>query len=49
VCEAMLRGQSAAQAGAALGIRASSVQTYRKRAYAKLGVSTLTGLFQRLL
>ena len=49
VCEAMLRGQSAAQAGAALGIRASSVQTYRKRAYAKLGISTLTGLFQRLL
>lgn len=49
VCEALLRGHSAAAVAGQLGIRATSVQTYRKRAYAKLGVSSLTGLFQRLL
>jgi DNA-binding CsgD family transcriptional regulator len=49
VCEAMLRGRSAAEAAHALGIRTSSAQTYRKRAYAKLGVATLPELFQRLL
>jgi DNA-binding CsgD family transcriptional regulator len=49
VCDAMLRGRSAAEAAAALGIRASSAQTYRKRAYAKLSVASLPELFQRLL
>ena len=49
VCQALLRGESAAEVATMLGIRTSSVQTYRKRAYAKLGVSNLTGLFQRLL
>ena len=49
VCQSLLRGQSAAEVAAALGIRATSVQTYRKRAYAKLGVSGLAELFQRLL
>ena len=49
VCEAMLRGRSAAEAAQALGIRVSSAQTYRKRAYAKLGVASLPELFQRLL
>lgn len=49
VCQALLRGHSAAEVAASLGIRPTSVQTYRKRAYAKLGVSSLAGLFQRLL
>ena len=49
VCQALLRGENTAEVATALGIRASSVQTYRKRAYAKLGVSSLAGLFQRLL
>jgi DNA-binding CsgD family transcriptional regulator len=49
VCQALLRGETAVEVAVALGIRASSVQTYRKRAYAKLGVSGLSGLFQRLL
>ena len=49
VCTALLRGQSAPDAAAALGIRVSSVQTYRKRAYAKLGIGSLPELFQRLL
>jgi DNA-binding CsgD family transcriptional regulator len=49
VCAALLRGRSSTEVAATLGIRVSSVRTYRKRAYAKLGVSSLTGLFQRLL
>lgn len=49
VCESLLRGRSAPEVAAALGIRVSSVQTYRKRAYAKLGVSSLPELFHRLL
>jgi DNA-binding CsgD family transcriptional regulator len=49
VCQALLRGETTAEVAVALGIRASSVQTYRKRAYAKLRVSNLAGLFQRLL
>jgi DNA-binding NarL/FixJ family response regulator len=49
VCQALLRGENTAEVALALGIRSSSVQTYRKRAYAKLGISSLAGLFQRLL
>ena len=49
VCGALLRGRTAAEVAAALGIRVSSVQTYRKRAYAKLGAASLAELFQRLL
>jgi DNA-binding CsgD family transcriptional regulator len=49
VCESLLRGRSAPEVAVALGIGVSSVQTYRKRAYAKLGVSSLPELFQHLL
>jgi DNA-binding CsgD family transcriptional regulator len=49
VCRALLRGRSSPEIASALGVRVSSVQTYRKRAYAKLGVATLPELFQRLL
>jgi DNA-binding CsgD family transcriptional regulator len=49
VCELLLRGRSAPEVAAALGIRVSSVQTYRKRAYAKLGICSLRELFQHLL
>jgi DNA-binding CsgD family transcriptional regulator len=49
VCNALLRGSSAPQVAGALGLRVSSVHTYRKRAYAKLGVGSLPELFQRLL
>lgn len=49
VCTALLRGRTAPEVAARLGIRVSSVQTYRKRAYAKLGVASLPQLFQRLL
>jgi DNA-binding CsgD family transcriptional regulator len=49
VCSALLRGRASPQIADELGIRVSSVQTYRKRAYAKLGVGTLPELFQRLL
>lgn len=49
ICGALLRGDTASEAAAALGLRVSSAQTYRKRAYAKLGVSSLPELFQRLL
>jgi DNA-binding CsgD family transcriptional regulator len=49
VCTALLRGRTAPEVAAALGVRVSSIQTYRKRAYAKLGVGSLPELFQRLL
>jgi DNA-binding CsgD family transcriptional regulator len=49
VCNALLRGSSAPQVADALGVRVSSVHTYRKRAYAKLGIGSLPELFQRLL
>ena len=49
VCRALLRGRSSPEIARSLGLRTSSVQTYRKRAYAKLGVATLPELFQRLL
>ena len=49
VCCALLRGRTAPQVATALGVRVSSVHTYRKRAYAKLGIASLPELFQRLL
>jgi DNA-binding CsgD family transcriptional regulator len=49
VCESLLRGRSAPEVAAVLGIRVCSVQTYRKRAYTKLGVSSLPELFNQLL
>ncbi|MFT8246674.1 helix-turn-helix transcriptional regulator [Roseomonas sp. BN140053] len=44
VCAASVLGATAEEIAATLGLRASSVITYRKRAYAKLGVSSSTGL-----
>jgi DNA-binding CsgD family transcriptional regulator len=49
VCGALLRGRSAPEVAADLGLRVSSVHTYRKRAYAKLAIGSLPELFQRLL
>jgi DNA-binding CsgD family transcriptional regulator len=49
VCEALLRGRRAPEIAAALGIRVSSVQTYRERAYAKAGVASLLELFQHVM
>ena len=49
VCGALLRGRTAPQVATALGVRVSSVHTYRKRAYSKLGIASLPELFQRLL
>lgn len=49
VCAALLRGRSSSEIAEALGIEASSVKTYRKRAYAKLGLHTLPELFLALL
>ena len=49
VCASLLRGRSAPEVAADLGLRVSSVHTYRKRAYAKLGIGSLPELFQRLL
>jgi len=48
-CTALLRGGTAPEVAGALGLRVSSVHTYRKRAYAKLGIGSLPELFQRLL
>lgn len=47
VCAALLCGNSAKQAALHLGIEASSVVTYRKRAFLKLGVATLRELLRR--
>lgn len=49
VCSELLRGRASPEIAVLLGVRVSSVQTYRKRAYAKLGVANLPELFQRLL
>jgi DNA-binding CsgD family transcriptional regulator len=49
VCGALLRGDTSPEVAATLGLRVSSVHTYRKRAYAKLVVGSLPELFQRLL
>lgn len=45
VCLGILSGQKSEAIAADLGIAASSVITYRKRAYGKLGVTSRTGLF----
>lgn len=45
VCLGILSGQKAEIIAAELGVAASSVVTYRKRAYAKLGVASRAGLF----
>ena len=45
VCEGVLAGQKAEAIAHSLGVAATSVITYRKRAYAKLGISSRAGLF----
>ncbi len=45
VCEAMLSGKKAEAIGYELGIAASSIVTYRKRAYDKLGIYSRAQLF----
>lgn len=47
VCAALLCGQSAKEAAASLGVEPSSVITYRKRAFLKLGVSSHFELTRR--
>lgn len=49
VCAGLLGGTSAREIAARLGIGIASVQTYRKRAYRKLGVGGLPALFHLLL
>ncbi len=49
VCSALLAGAPSREIAARLGIGLASVQTYRKRAYRKLGVGSLPELFARLL
>ncbi|WP_278923986.1 MULTISPECIES: helix-turn-helix transcriptional regulator [Pseudophaeobacter] len=45
VCVGILSGQKAEVIAADLGVAPSSVVTYRKRAYAKLGITSRAGLF----
>lgn len=45
VCSAMLQGKKAEQIAAELEITANTVITYRKRAYAKLGINSRRALF----
>jgi len=45
VCLGILSGRKAEAIAADLGVAASTVITYRKRAYAKLGVTSRAGLF----
>ncbi|MDF0602072.1 helix-turn-helix transcriptional regulator [Psychromarinibacter sp. C21-152] len=45
VCLGILSGQKSEAIAADLGVAASSVITYRKRAYGKLGVTSRAGLF----
>src|SRR5262245_13796431 len=49
VCCGLLRGRTARQIADELGIELTSVHTYRKRAYRKLGVRSLRDLFLLLL
>ena len=49
VCALLLSGRSFAGISGDLGLRLSSVQTYRKRAYQKLGVRDMREIFARLL
>lgn len=48
VCAGLLAGTAAREIAARLGIGIASVQTYRKRAYRKLGVGSLPALFHLL-
>jgi len=45
VCLGILSGRKAEAIAADLGVAASTVITYRKRAYAKLGITSRAGLF----
>lgn len=45
VCEGILQGMKLEQTAAALGITPNSAATYRKRAYAKLGINSRAALF----
>jgi DNA-binding CsgD family transcriptional regulator len=45
VCLGILSGRKAETIAADLGVAASTVITYRKRAYAKLGITSRAGLF----
>ncbi|WP_298864258.1 helix-turn-helix transcriptional regulator [uncultured Sulfitobacter sp.] len=45
VCSGMLAGQKAEEIAAQIGVAPSTVVTYRKRAYGKLGISSRASLF----
>lgn len=45
VCQGMLAGQKAEEIAAQIGVAPSTVVTYRKRAYGKLGISSRANLF----
>jgi DNA-binding CsgD family transcriptional regulator len=49
VCTRLLAGESQPQIAGSLGIKESSVQSYRKRAYEKLGVREMREIFLRIL
>lgn len=46
ICEAMLRGMTADAIAWELGISPSTVTTYRRRAYEKLGINSKSALFE---
>ena len=46
ICEAMLRGLTADAIAWELGISSSTVKTYRRRAYEKLGINSKSALFE---
>jgi DNA-binding CsgD family transcriptional regulator len=49
VCARALRGMSNPAIALDLGVQVSTVSTLRRRAFAKLGISTLSELFLRCL
>jgi DNA-binding CsgD family transcriptional regulator len=49
VCARLLAGESQPKIARSLGIKDSSVQSYRKRAYQKLGVREMREIFLRIL
>jgi len=49
VCAKTLAGLSAYEIAHAIGIQASSVLTYRQRAYQKLGIHNINAMLQRLI
>jgi len=49
VCAKTLAGLSAYEIAHAIGIQASSVLTYRQRAYQKLGIHSINAMLQRLI